>query len=96
MAPIRTTLALGLMIGVASAGSALSQEAAAVAVAPLAEPDAVSGGFLPAFDQTETPAQTAGISDADLPLPGLHNRGNLCAVLATLEVLGLDAEGLAE
>lgn len=33
---------------------------------------------------------------ADLPLPGLHNRGNLCAVLATLEVLGLDAEALAE
>lgn len=29
------------------------------------------------------------------PLPGRHNRGNLCAVLATLEALGLDAAGLA-
>ncbi|KAF1713021.1 UDP-N-acetylmuramoyl-L-alanine--D-glutamate ligase [Pseudoxanthomonas sacheonensis] len=29
------------------------------------------------------------------PLPGRHNRGNLCAVLATLEVLGLDATALA-
>jgi UDP-N-acetylmuramoylalanine--D-glutamate ligase len=26
-----------------------------------------------------------------LPLPGRHNRGNLCAVLAALEALGLDA-----
>lgn len=29
------------------------------------------------------------------PLPGRHNRGNLCAVLATLEALGLDAVALA-
>jgi UDP-N-acetylmuramoylalanine--D-glutamate ligase len=29
------------------------------------------------------------------PLPGRHNRGNLCAVLATIEVLGLDAAALA-
>jgi UDP-N-acetylmuramoylalanine--D-glutamate ligase len=29
------------------------------------------------------------------PLPGRHNRGNLCAVLATIEALGLDAIGLA-
>ena len=29
------------------------------------------------------------------PLPGRHNRGNLCAVLAVLEVLGLDAVALA-
>ncbi len=29
------------------------------------------------------------------PLPGRHNRGNLCAVLATLEALGLDAAALA-
>lgn len=29
------------------------------------------------------------------PLPGRHNRGNLCAVLATLESLGLDAVALA-
>ncbi len=29
------------------------------------------------------------------PLPGRHNRGNLCAVLAALEALGLDAEALA-
>jgi UDP-N-acetylmuramoyl-L-alanine---L-glutamate ligase len=29
------------------------------------------------------------------PLPGRHNRGNLCAVLATIEALGLDAAILA-
>lgn len=29
------------------------------------------------------------------PLPGRHNRGNLCAVLATIEALGLDAARLA-
>ena len=29
------------------------------------------------------------------PLPGRHNRGNLCAVLATLEAIGLDAVALA-
>jgi len=32
---------------------------------------------------------------ADAPLPGRHNRGNLCAVLAVLEALGLDAISLA-
>ncbi len=31
----------------------------------------------------------------DVPLPGRHNRGNLCAVLAAVEALGLDAETLA-
>ena len=30
-----------------------------------------------------------------VPLPGRHNRGNLCAVLTALEVLGLDAMALA-
>ncbi len=30
----------------------------------------------------------------DVPLPGRHNRGNLCAVLAAIEALGLDAEAL--
>jgi UDP-N-acetylmuramoylalanine--D-glutamate ligase len=30
-----------------------------------------------------------------LPLPGRHNRSNLCAVLAALEALGLDATALA-
>ena len=32
---------------------------------------------------------------ARTPLPGRHNRGNLCAVLAALEALGLDAVALA-
>ena len=32
---------------------------------------------------------------ASLPLPGRHNRGNLCAVLAAIEALGLDARPLA-
>jgi UDP-N-acetylmuramoylalanine--D-glutamate ligase len=31
-----------------------------------------------------------------LPLPGRHNRGNLCAVLAAIEALGLDATALAQ
>ncbi|MGY1424224.1 UDP-N-acetylmuramoyl-L-alanine--D-glutamate ligase [Lysobacter sp. A289] len=33
---------------------------------------------------------------AALPLPGRHNRGNLCAVLTVLEALGLDAVALAD
>ena len=32
---------------------------------------------------------------SSLPLPGRHNRGNLCAVLAALEAFGLDAIALA-
>ena len=32
---------------------------------------------------------------AALPLPGRHNRGNLCAVLTAIEALGLDAVPLA-
>jgi UDP-N-acetylmuramoylalanine--D-glutamate ligase len=31
----------------------------------------------------------------DVPLPGRHNRGNLCAVLAAIEALGFDAVALA-
>jgi len=33
---------------------------------------------------------------ASLPLPGRHNRGNLCAVLTAIEALGLDAVTLAQ
>ena len=32
---------------------------------------------------------------ADVPLPGQHNRANLCAALAAIEALGLDAAALA-
>ncbi|MEO6264287.1 MAG: UDP-N-acetylmuramoyl-L-alanine--D-glutamate ligase, partial [Luteimonas sp.] len=32
---------------------------------------------------------------ATLPLPGRHNRGNLCAALTAIEALGLDATALA-
>jgi len=32
---------------------------------------------------------------SSLPLPGRHNRGNLCAVLTAIEALGLDAIALA-
>ncbi len=32
---------------------------------------------------------------ASLPLPGRHNRGNLCGALAAIEALGLDAVALA-
>jgi UDP-N-acetylmuramoylalanine--D-glutamate ligase len=32
---------------------------------------------------------------ASIPLPGRHNRGNLCAVLMAIEALGLDAATLA-
>lgn len=35
------------------------------------------------------------MSTANLPLPGRHNRGNLCAVLTAIEALGLDAAALA-
>ena len=45
--------------------------------------DEVYRGELFVFDSTRT------------PLPGRHNRGNLCAVLATIEALGLDATALA-
>ena len=38
----------------------------------------------------------AWVMDASaLPLPGRHNRGNLCAVLTALDALGLDATALA-
>ena len=40
-------------------------------------------------------ADTFVFDSARTPLPGRHNRGNLCAVLATLEALGLDAVALA-
>ncbi len=45
--------------------------------------DIVHRGEQPVFDTRNT------------PLPGRHNRGNLCAVLAALEALGLDAVALA-
>ena len=45
--------------------------------------DDVYRGEVFVFDTTRT------------PLPGRHNRGNLCAVLATIEALGLDATALA-
>lgn len=35
------------------------------------------------------------LDTAGMPLPGRHNRGNLCAVLTALEALGLDAAALA-
>ena len=37
----------------------------------------------------------AVMDTSSLPLPGRHNRGNLCAVLAAIEALGLDAAALA-
>ncbi|NDK39220.1 UDP-N-acetylmuramoyl-L-alanine--D-glutamate ligase [Pseudoxanthomonas gei] len=40
-------------------------------------------------------ADTFVFDSTRTPLPGRHNRGNLCAVLATLEALGLDAAALA-
>ncbi|MDH5835485.1 UDP-N-acetylmuramoyl-L-alanine--D-glutamate ligase [Luteimonas sp. M1R5S59] len=40
-------------------------------------------------------ADEAVFDTRDLPVPGSHNRGNLCAVLAAIEALGLDAEALA-
>ncbi|MGS0642642.1 UDP-N-acetylmuramoyl-L-alanine--D-glutamate ligase [Xanthomonas oryzae] len=39
--------------------------------------------------------EQAIFDSADVPLAGVHNRRNLCAVLAVLEALGLDAEALA-
>lgn len=45
--------------------------------------DALYRGDVPVMDTTP------------LPLPGRHNRGNLCAVLTVIEALGLDAAALA-
>lgn len=39
--------------------------------------------------------ERAVFDTSQVPLPGRHNRGNLCAVLAAIEALGLDAEALA-
>lgn len=39
--------------------------------------------------------EKAVLDTSGLPLPGRHNRGNLCAVLAALEAIGLDAVALA-
>nr|WP_241093376.1 UDP-N-acetylmuramoyl-L-alanine--D-glutamate ligase [Xanthomonas sp.] len=39
--------------------------------------------------------EVAVFDTAQVPLPGRHNRGNLCAVLAAIEALGLDAPALA-
>ncbi|WP_434213159.1 UDP-N-acetylmuramoyl-L-alanine--D-glutamate ligase [[Pseudomonas] boreopolis] len=39
--------------------------------------------------------EEAVFDTASVPLPGRHNRGNLCAVLAAIEALGLDAAALA-
>ncbi|MCC4599453.1 UDP-N-acetylmuramoyl-L-alanine--D-glutamate ligase [Xanthomonas melonis] len=39
--------------------------------------------------------EQAVFDTADVPLPGEHNRRNLCAVLAAVEALGLDAAALA-
>ena len=38
---------------------------------------------------------TLVMETASLPLPGRHNRGNLCAVLAAIEAFGMDAVALA-
>jgi UDP-N-acetylmuramoylalanine--D-glutamate ligase len=40
-------------------------------------------------------ADEAVMDTASLPLPGRHNRGNLCAVMAAIDALGLDAAALA-
>lgn len=39
--------------------------------------------------------EQAVFDTSHVPLPGRHNRGNLCAVLAAIEALGLDAAALA-
>lgn len=39
--------------------------------------------------------ETFVLDSRALPLPGRHNRGNLCAVLAAIDALGLDAVALA-
>ncbi|KGM51028.1 UDP-N-acetylmuramoyl-L-alanyl-D-glutamate synthetase [Lysobacter concretionis Ko07 = DSM 16239] len=39
--------------------------------------------------------ETRVMDTAALPLPGRHNRGNLCAVLTVIEALGFDAAALA-
>ncbi|EWS78385.1 UDP-N-acetylmuramoyl-L-alanine--D-glutamate ligase [Xylella taiwanensis] len=39
--------------------------------------------------------EQAVLDTTSIPLPGVHNRSNVCAVLATLEALGLNAVALA-
>ncbi|MEZ0470589.1 UDP-N-acetylmuramoyl-L-alanine--D-glutamate ligase [Luteimonas salinilitoris] len=39
--------------------------------------------------------EVAVLDTAGLPLPGRHNRGNLCAALAAIDAFGLDAAALA-
>jgi len=39
--------------------------------------------------------EAAVMDTSTLPLPGRHNRGNLCAVLTAIDALGLDAVALA-
>lgn len=39
--------------------------------------------------------ETAVMDTTTLPLPGRHNRGNLCGVLTAIEALGIDAAPLA-
>ncbi|TKS53479.1 UDP-N-acetylmuramoyl-L-alanine--D-glutamate ligase [Luteimonas yindakuii] len=46
-------------------------------------------------DDTVFRGDSAVLDTRDLPLPGRHNRGNLCAVLAALEACGHDAVALA-
>ncbi|MXV08844.1 MULTISPECIES: UDP-N-acetylmuramoyl-L-alanine--D-glutamate ligase [unclassified Xanthomonas] len=46
-------------------------------------------------DEVVYRGDTAVYDSAQAPLPGRHNRGNLCAVLAAIEALGLDAAALA-
>ncbi len=46
-------------------------------------------------DDTLYRGDTLVMDTTPLPLPGRHNRGNLCAVLTVLEALGLDAVELA-
>src|SRR3546814_11252939 len=35
------------------------------------------------------------VDTRDVPVPGRHNRGNLCAVLTAIEALGFDGAALA-
>jgi len=50
--------------------------------------DAASGGILRGSERV--------FEAAELPLPGAHNARNLCAALAAIEALGIDARPLAQ
>ena len=75
MARASTNIAVGLMIGAVSSPARPLAQDARRRRAVWRSRTRCRAEFCPTFGQTETPAETAGISDADLPLPGFLAAG---------------------